>query len=74
MAVGTHVRSCESKLAIFCVTPENIASPWLHTEVGAFLRDENSRHLIYLLGLRNKELPGSLSELQTTEATEDDTA
>lgn len=69
-----------SEAGILCLTPENLASPWLHFEAGALvtglhrgpaaLRD----HVFtYLLGGVATRLSGPLAQYQATSTTKDDT-
>lgn len=63
----------KSDLAILCLTPENLASPWLLFEAGAVAKRHNSRVWTYLFGLEYSDVKDPLSEFQHTLANEFDT-
>jgi hypothetical protein len=61
-------------LAIICLTPENLGSPWLLFEAGAVAKNDESRVWTYLFGgLTPTDVKDPLSEFQHTLATKDDT-
>jgi hypothetical protein len=58
---------------IICLTPDNLAEPWLNFEAGALSKTvERAQVHPFLLGLRSGDLAGPLSQFQTTEFTRDD--
>jgi len=64
----------EFRLAIVCLTPENISAPALSTQVGAMWTSiERALILPYLLGVARSELVGPLVEFQVVTATHDGT-
>jgi hypothetical protein len=68
-----------SALAIICVTPENVGSPWLHWEAGAIgmtitAQGGQTRPVVpYVLGLGLADIPAPFSMYQGVTATEDGT-
>jgi hypothetical protein len=63
----------QSDLAIICLTPENLTSPWLLFEAGAVAKHDGSRVWTYLFGLEYTDVKDPLSEFQHTLANEADT-
>jgi hypothetical protein len=63
----------QSDLAIICLTPENLASPWLLFEAGAIAKHASSRVWTYLFGLGYTDVKDPLSQFQHTAATKEDT-
>jgi len=64
----------ESQAAIVCLTPEKLASPWIHFEAGAVATGvESARIFTYLFELTAADLRGPLVTFQPTEATESET-
>ena len=63
----------QSDVAIVCLTPENLASPWLLFEAGAIAKRPESRVWTYLFGLQYADVKDPLSEFQHTSANRDDT-
>jgi hypothetical protein len=54
-----------SNFGIICVTPENIASPWVLFEAGALTKTlETSRVIPLLLGLELRDISGPLAQFQ----------
>src|SRR5262249_8100438 len=64
-----------AKLGIFCVTPENLDSPWLHFEAGAIANKLGfSRVCTYLKDVEYGELTGKpFAQFQGSKADEPDT-
>jgi TIR domain len=63
------------RIGVVCMTPDNIASPWIHFEAGviAATGEEQAgkapkRVLPFLVGIDDSELPGALSMYQATDA------
>jgi hypothetical protein len=57
----------ETAFGILCVTADNAGAPWLNFEAGALSRSvDTSRVTPLLLGLRQAELTGPLSQFQAT--------
>ncbi|MBN1655388.1 MAG: toll/interleukin-1 receptor domain-containing protein [Deltaproteobacteria bacterium] len=57
-----------TKFGIVCVTPENLASPWLMFEAGALARSVSSARLVpVLLGIRKANLTLPLAQFQAVE-------
>src|SRR5262245_4405337 len=52
----------KSHVAILCITHENLSSPWLHFEAGAFWQRPAAADVVcpLLLDVSSKELPGTL--------------
>jgi len=63
----------QSDLAILCLTPENLESPWLLFEAGAIAKHANSRVWTYLFELGYTDVKDPLSQFQHTAATKEDT-
>lgn len=66
----TSVLSAEladTDFGIICVTPENMASPWLNYEAGAISKSVDSRTCPVLLGVTKAELSGPLKQMQVTD-------
>jgi hypothetical protein len=65
-----------SKVGITCLTPENLAEPWILYEAGCLSKtiDESTRLCTYLLGgLKNKDIEQPLGSFQHTSPNERDT-
>jgi hypothetical protein len=60
-------------LAIICLTPENLNSPWLLFEAGAVAKHADSRVWTYLFGLEYSDVKDPLSQFQHTTASKEDT-
>jgi predicted nucleotide-binding protein len=64
----------ESRVGIICLTPENLAAPWLLYEAGALSKAIESAFVCpYLFGFQPSELTGPLVQFQATTATRDGT-
>jgi len=67
----------KATFAVVCLTPENLAAPWLHFEAGVIARElfqkNTSAVCTYLLGLSHAEVKGPLAAFQHTVASEEDT-
>src|SRR5262249_32237318 len=61
-----------TSIGIVFLTSENVASPWLHFEVGAIARTKGGRPCVVLLDLPSTDVKGPLSLYQHTRCTEDD--
>jgi TIR domain len=64
----------QSAIGILCVTPGNIAAPWLNFEAGALSKSINrSRVMPFLFRMDRSDMPdGPLVQFQSVLATEDD--
>lgn len=61
-------------VGIVCLTPENIAAPWVLFEAGALSKGlDSTRVFTYLLELGPEDISGPLSMINHTRATEQDT-
>jgi len=58
---------------IICLTPENLASPWILFEAGALSKTVDSRVWTYLYDLGYTDVKDPLSQFQHTVATKEDT-
>jgi hypothetical protein len=66
-----------SDAGLICLTPENVASNWIHYEAGALAKAVRKRGtskitnpiFTYLLGVKPDELQGPLAEFQSSQAT-----
>jgi hypothetical protein len=59
--------------ALLCLTPENLASPWMHFESGMVSRMGKGRVFTYFLGTEARAIQDPLKQIQVTVATEPDT-
>lgn len=63
-----------ANFGIICLTPDNLASPWLLFEAGALSKHtDQSRVCTYLRGLNPADVSGPLSTFQATRANREDT-
>ncbi|MDQ1537993.1 MAG: hypothetical protein QOE58_2386, partial [Actinomycetota bacterium] len=62
----------DTDFGIICLTPENLASPWLYYEAGSIAKSVDSRVCPLLLGLEKATVSGPLSQLQLTSLEHDD--
>lgn len=63
-----------SSFGIFCMTPENTSSPWLHFEAGAIAKNiSKGRAIPYLLDLATSSVQGPLTQFQMKAASRDQT-
>jgi DNA-binding XRE family transcriptional regulator len=61
----------ELQCGVICLTPENLASPWILFEAGALSKAVSASRVIpYLLGFEPRELQGPLSQFQAVRADE----
>lgn len=56
----------ECGFGIICLTPENIAAPWIHFEAGALSAALNARISAVMLGVNTSDLKGPLTRYQNT--------
>jgi hypothetical protein len=63
----------QTNFAIICLTPANLAAPWLLFEAGALSKLAESRVWTYLIGLEPSDVKDPLSEFQHTSANKTDT-
>src|SRR5262245_61855036 len=64
----------ESRFGIICLTPENLAAPWLLYEAGALSKALESAFVCpYLFGFSPAEMTGPFLQFQATTATNDGT-
>jgi len=66
----------EAKTGIVFITPENVASPWIHFEAGALataVASRNGEVFTYVYGFDPGKLAGPLSAYQSTVSTKEDT-
>lgn len=63
----------ESMFGIFCVTPKNLNSGWMHFEAGAISKSKDDAQVCPILfGLRPTDLTGPLQQFQVTVFSEED--
>lgn len=62
----------DCNFGIVCLTPENVAAPWIHFEAGALARALNSRVSSIMLGINTSEVKGPLSRFQNTKFEQND--
>ncbi len=64
----------QASLGIFCLTRDNLESPWLNFEAGALSKTiDASRVCTYLLDLQRTDVPYPLAQFNATRAEKDDT-
>ncbi|MEZ4653749.1 MAG: toll/interleukin-1 receptor domain-containing protein [Candidatus Eisenbacteria bacterium] len=65
----------ESRFGILCITPENVAAPWLLFEAGALAKTVEETYVCpYLIGMQPADLPeGPLTQFQASRADADGT-
>jgi hypothetical protein len=63
----------ETNFAIICLTPANLAAPWLLFEAGALSKVAGSSVCTYLIDLEPSDVKDPLSEFQHTKAAKSDT-
>lgn len=56
----------DCRFGIICLTPENIAAPWIHFEAGALSTALNARISAVMLGVNPSDLKGPLARYQNT--------
>jgi TIR domain len=57
---------------VICLTPENVAEPWIHFEAGALSKLSESRVAPFLLGLGKEDVVGPLVQFQACRSDVDD--
>lgn len=62
----------DCNFGIICLTPENVAAPWIHFEAGALAKSLNSRLSSVMFGINTSEVKGPLSRFQNTKFERDD--
>jgi hypothetical protein len=73
---STTLRNDQAKTGIIFLTPENVASPWIHFEAGALataLGSRNGEVFTYVYVFDPGKLAGPLSAYQSAVATKEDT-
>lgn len=71
-ALGEALKT--SYFGIICLTPENLASPWIHYEAGALSNQPDKAHICpYLFNLRASDIRGPLRSFQAVRANKNDT-
>ena len=56
----------DCNFGIICLTPENVAAPWIHFEAGALAKSMDSRLSSIMLGISPSDIKGPLSRFQNT--------
>jgi len=62
-----------TNVGIVCLTPDNLASPWIYFEAGALSKTEDALVWTFLHGLTPSDVPPPLGKFQHTVAQRDDT-
>jgi len=64
----------KAKAGIICLTPSNLAEPWILFEAGAIAKavTEKPRACTLLIGLKSSDVKGPLTQFQDTKLTRDD--
>lgn len=62
----------ECNYGIICLTPENVAAPWIHFEAGSLAKAMDSRVSALMLGINTSDVKGPLSRFQNTRFEEKD--
>lgn len=64
----------QSSIGIICLTPENLASPWIHFEAGALSKQQQNTYVCtYLYKVDPVDVRDPLAQFQTTKAEREDT-
>ena len=64
----------ETKVGVICLTPDNLAAPWILFEAGALSKTLAKTHVCpYLFKVKQSDLEGPLVQFQTTQANQQDT-
>src|ERR1019366_10487571 len=62
-----------TSFGLFCLTPENLSSPWLLFEAGAIARRPGLKRVFtHLFDLADNDVPWPLAQFQSTKSTRDD--
>lgn len=56
----------DCNFGIICLTPENVAAPWIHFEAGALAKTLDSRLSSVMFGINPSDVKGPLSRFQNT--------
>jgi hypothetical protein len=64
----------DSHIGIVCLTPENLAAPWIHFEAGALAKTGDSRVCVLLFEVDHTDVPDTLAQFQHTTVSEKDMA
>lgn len=62
----------DCNFGIICLTPENVAAPWIHFEAGSLAKAVDSRVSSIMLGISTSDIKGPLSRFQNTKFEHDD--
>jgi TIR domain len=62
-----------TSFGIVCLTPDNLASPWIHFEAGALSKAKDAKIWTFLHGLTPADVPPPLGKFQHTVAEKEDT-
>jgi len=62
-----------TSFGIVCLTPDNLASPWIHFEAGALSKAKDAKIWTFLHGLTPADVPPPLGKFQHTIAEKEDT-
>lgn len=63
-----------TSFGLFCLTRENLLSPWLFFEAGAIAKSLGTKRVYtYLVGLADKDIGWPLAQFQSTKASREDT-
>ena len=62
----------DANFGLVCLTPENLASPWIHFESGALSKLPSSCLLTFLYNLEHPQLESPLADFQYTRFEKDD--
>lgn len=62
-----------SRVGIFCLTDDNLNSPWLHFEAGAISRSDDTHLCTYLIGVEQADIAQPLAQWNHTLAEKADT-
>ena len=62
----------ECNYGVICLTPENVAAPWIHFEAGSLAKAMDSRVSALMLGINTSDVKGPLSRFQNTRFEEKD--
>lgn len=62
----------ESKVGIFCMTPSNLSSEWIHFEAGAISKTNDAYVCVLLCNVTPTDVSSALSQFQATKLEKED--
>lgn len=68
--LSRELAACD--FGIVCLTPENVAAPWIHFEAGSLAKSLDAKLSSIMLGVSTSDIKGPLSRFQNTTFSRDD--